>query len=108
MKEVALAGRGETLSRTTTAATAQTLGGGNPGVGGANAAAGDTHGSVTSLASSNNHSTLSSGSGENFVLAKDHFASGGSLARPPVIRDPARTTKSGSPVRDSRFLEMME
>ncbi|KLU90014.1 hypothetical protein MAPG_08981 [Magnaporthiopsis poae ATCC 64411] len=116
MRDVALAGRGEqdagvggaTVSRTTTATS--------PTAGGAPTAAA-TGGSVTSLASSNNMSSLSSSSssggggvsgGDNFVLARDHFSPGGGLPLPPVIRDPARTTKAGSPVRDSRFLEMIE
>ncbi|KAL8383001.1 hypothetical protein RB595_006663 [Gaeumannomyces hyphopodioides] len=112
VRELALAGRGErdagaAMSRTTTSNTAV-----SPTAAGAPAAA-TTRGSVTSLASSNNLSSLSSGSGggtsggDNFVLARDHFSTSGALPLPPVIRDPART-KTGSPVRDSRFLEMIE
>lgn len=107
MREVALAGRGEqdagvggaTTSRMTTATS--------PTVGVVPAAAAATGGSVTSLASSNNLSS-GSGGGDNFVLARDHFSTSGGLPLPPVIRDPARPTKTGSPVRDSRFLEMIE
>ncbi|KAL8409607.1 hypothetical protein RB594_007887 [Gaeumannomyces avenae] len=109
MRELALAGRGERnagapMSRTTTTSNAAA----SPTA--AAPVSGATRGSATSLASSNNRSSLSSGSGgENFVLAKDHFgAAGGALPLPPVLRDPARTTKTVSPVRDSRFLEMME
>lgn len=128
LREVALAGRDgggvgnddqTTLARTTTGVSSVISGQQPPRPGGAT--------SVVSLPSTalSNESSLSvssssssgiDGGGEHFVLARDHLsptmgpvATAAVLPLPPKIRDPTlRATKSGSPVRDSRFLEMID
>ncbi|KAI6506907.1 hypothetical protein MCOR13_003060 [Pyricularia oryzae] len=124
LREVALAGRDgggdqSTLARTATGASS-TLSGQQPRVVGASSVVSlpSTSQSMVSSLSISSSSTRTGG-GENFVLAKDHFsptptvgATGSSkalLSPPPKLRDPSlRASKSGSPVRDSRFLEMMD
>ncbi|TLD16471.1 uncharacterized protein PgNI_02391 [Pyricularia grisea] len=124
LREVALAGRDDggdqaTLARTATGASS-TLSGQQPRVIGASSVVSlpSTSQSMVSSLSVSSSSTRTGG-GENFVLAKDHFSptptagtTGSSpalLSPPPKLRDPTlRASKSGSPVRDSRFLEMMD
>ncbi|TLS30566.1 hypothetical protein PpBr36_02388 [Pyricularia pennisetigena] len=124
LREVALAGRdggGDqgTLARTATGASS-TISGQQPRVIGASSVVSlpSTSQSMVSSLSVSSSSTRT-GNGDNFVLAKDHFsptptagATGSSpalLSLPPKLRDPTlRASKSGSPVRDSRFLEMMD